>query len=762
MRHRLAGVLCALSACSLNVDYTGTLFACDPDGACPAHYVCQNLRCVPTEPPPAECFAAVGAGDSHSCAIRSDGTAWCWGSNSFGQLGDGTTDDQIEPVAVTAASGAKLPRFKAIAGGAEHTCALGADGTVWCWGHNLVGQLGNGSTSDYHAAVAVANLSGAIAIASGAAHTCAIGGDGGVVCWGDNEAGQIGNNGTANVSQPQTAGGPRGVTAIAAGGDATCAIDGNKQLWCWGDNGHGQLADGSHNPHVSPNPAVLHDVAGVAVGNGFSCALSSPASGGKVTCFGINNIGQLGTPVDNAEHVAGVTIAFAGTAVSVVARTDFACLIDDQKRVWCWGDNEDFQLADTTSDDRFVPVLTSYGQAASVVAGGGHTCALSPTGGVTCSGYNGRGQLGNGRRTSQATPHRVAGIQDAVAVSAGQLSTCATVHDGTVRCWGGNDRGSLGDGTSISRAHPAPVSALGGVQQVADGFGHACAVTQGIVECWGANNNGQLGDATNYTRGYPLTVPGLTGATGVDAGGNTTCAVAGGAVSCWGQGSAGQLGTGSLFDVNAPVGVMLPKSDATAIAVGDGHACAIHADKTVSCWGAGGGGQLGNNAFANSTLPVAVSDLGGVDQIVAAAGFTCAHTGDGNVWCWGAADNGELGFDINHNIAAPGQVTGLSGTTKIDAGGSHACAIRSGGALACWGASFFGEVGDGGHDRRGMPVGVTMPGNAGVVDVSAGEIHTCAVLVDGSVACWGDDRFGQLGDGILADQVPVAPALVCP
>jgi alpha-tubulin suppressor-like RCC1 family protein len=157
-----------------------------------------------------------------------------------------------------------------------------------------------------------------------------------------------------------------------------------------------------------------------------------------------------------------------------------------------------------------------------------------------------------------------------------------------------------------------------------------------------------------------------------------------------------------------------------------------------------------------------VVNLGGVDQVVAADGFTCAHTSDGNVWCWGVANNGDLGIEINHNIAAPAQVTALSATTKIDAGGSHACAIRPGGALACWGASFLGEVGDGGYDRRSTPVGVTMPGNAGVADVSAGEMHTCAVLADGSVACWGDDRAGQLGDGVLADPHPVAPALVCP
>ncbi len=756
MRHGLAGMAAALGACSLNVNYPPG-FSCDADNACPAGQVCQDTRCVQV---PA-CFVAIGAGDGHSCAIRKDGTAWCWGSNDFGQLGDSTTTDQTVPVAV---SGTKLPRFQAIAGGDEHTCALGSDSSVWCWGHNNVGQLGNGSTSDFHTPVAVSNLSDATAIAVGAAHTCAIRADHSVVCWGANYAGQIGNGAFNDQSAPSPIDSLHGVTAIAAGGGATCAVDGNHQLWCWGDNQHGQLGDGTRTMHPTPNLVSLPDVVGTAVGDGFSCALSSPASGGKVTCFGQQGDGQLGAAVDPSfDHLMPVPVEFAGVAVSIVARTDSACLLDDQKRVWCWGDDENFQLADTTSGDRFVPVLTGYGEAEAVVTGGAHTCAMSLQGGVTCSGYNGHGQLGNGRRTSQGTPHAVPGIQNAVSVTAGAAQTCATLKDDTVSCWGANDEGDLGDGTWIPRAHPAPVAALTGVQRVAAGFSHACALTQtGTVACWGANNSGQLGDGTPYTRGYPASVPGLTGIAQLDAGGNTTCALAGGAVSCWGQGGSGQLGNGAKDDESSPVGVKMLMPGVLAVAVGAGHACAINADHTVSCWGAGGGGQLGDGNFTSTTVPVAVTGLGGVDQIVAAEGFTCAHTNPDGVWCWGSGFNGEIGIDGINQFGTPKHVTALSGIMKIDSGGSHSCAIKANGTLACWGASYSGEVGDGGYNIRATPVTVAMPNNATVVDVSAGEQHTCAVLGDGSVACWGDGRFGQLGDGILADQTPVAPMLPCP
>jgi alpha-tubulin suppressor-like RCC1 family protein len=750
----------ALGACSLNVDYTGTLFACDTSGACPAHYVCQDMRCIPTEPPPAACAIAVGAGDGHSCAIRKDGQAWCWGNNDFGQLGDGSTTDQIVPVAV---AGTGLPKFKAIAGGDEHTCALGVDGSVWCWGHNNAGQLGNGSMTDFHTPVAVSNLSGATAIAVGAAHTCAIRADLSVVCWGHNDDGQIGNGAFNDQSAPSPIDSLHGVTAIAAGGDATCAVDGNHQLWCWGDNQHGQLGDGTKTARPMPTPAAFHDAASTAVGDGFSCALSSPSSGSKVTCFGLNDDGQLGATVDpDTEHLMGVPVEFAGVAVSIVARTNFACLTDDHKQVWCWGENENFQLADRTSDDRFLPVLTDYDDATAVAAGGAHTCALSTSGGITCSGYNGHGQLGNNRRTSQGTPHLVSGVQNAVSVTAGEFHTCATLKDGTVTCWGGNGDGDLGDGTWTSRGRPGPVTALTGVKMLASGFGHSCALSGGAVLCWGSNDRGQLGDLTTYSRGYPVAVPNLGTVDQVAAGGNTSCARIGGAVSCWGQGGTGQLGNGDTSDSDGAVGVKMLMPGVRSIAVGDAHVCAVNGDASVACWGFNGGGELGNGNKMSSDLPVAVMNLGGADQITAGDGFTCAHTVADAVWCWGFGFNGEIGIDDFEPFTTPQRLTSLTGTMKLVAGGSHACVIKASGALSCWGASYSGEIGDGGYNNRGTPVVVPMPGGASVLDVSAGEEHTCVVLADSSVACWGDDRFGQLGDGILADQAPVAPLLPCP
>jgi alpha-tubulin suppressor-like RCC1 family protein len=751
----------AAAACSLDVKGGEGGFACEPDGSCRDGFTCTDSICI-ADPP--ACAAAVGTGDEHSCAIRTDGTAWCWGRNDHGQLGDNTTIDRVEPVQVVVADATtKLPRFKAISGGDDHSCALGDDGSVWCWGHGIAGQLGNNSTSDFHTPAKVAGLADAVAIATGSEHSCAIRGDRMVACWGGNGSGQLGIGGSTPQAAPAVIDSLRGVTAIAAGGDNTCAVDGDKKLWCWGQNERGQLGDGMRMGRATPGAVALPDIAGVAIGREFTCALSSPASGGVVSCFGRNTQAQLGRILFEEDAPTPAPISFKGVAVSIAAGSAFACLTDDKDATWCWGANDSFELADGTQDRRPIPARTAYRDAAAVAGGGQHSCAVSADGALRCTGDNARGQLGVARRTTQGDAHAIAGITDATAIAAGEGHTCATRMDGSVMCWGNNGEGELGDGTWNDRLRPVAVTGTGsgGVSALAVGAHHSCVLAGGIVSCWGRNSHGELGDSDDagYTRGYPLPVPGLTGIEQIDAGGNTTCALGGGVVRCWGAGGDGQLGNNATANSDLPVAVQMLAAGVRGIAVGGAHACAINANRTVSCWGNNGGGQLGNGGPDGSALPVAVATLTSVDQIVAGDGFTCAHQADG-VWCWGFGFNGEIGVDRFDAFRTPQHVTTLPATTKLAAGGDHACAIKSTGSLACWGASYSGEIGDGQYGNRGTPVSAA--GDAMVLDVAAGSAHTCAVMANHSISCWGNDRSGQLGDGVLADTRPVAPHLPCP
>jgi alpha-tubulin suppressor-like RCC1 family protein len=237
---------------------------------------------------------AIAAGGSHTCAITDGGGTWCWGANTDGQLGNNSTTDSRTPVQVAGLPG----QAGAIAAGDNHTCALLDDGSVWCWGHNSSGQLGDGTTTDSLVPVQVSGLS-ARAVATGSAHTCAIGdgaltGEGSVWCWGSNADGQLGNNSSADSSRPVAV---QNLSAdaqvVATGWEHTCALVSGGSIWCWGDNSGGQL--GSVSALGNRLPAQVQGLSSraQAVTGGFqhTCALADYA----VQCWGNNFQGELGT-----------------------------------------------------------------------------------------------------------------------------------------------------------------------------------------------------------------------------------------------------------------------------------------------------------------------------------------------------------------------------------------------------------------------------------------------------------------------------------
>ena len=183
-------------------------------------------------------FSAIAAGWNHTCAVTSGGEAYCWGLNSDGQLGDGSRLDRLLPT--------RLPgRFTSVAAGTSHTCAV-AGGQVMCWGGNRFGQVGDGSTEGRTAPVAVEGLPGPTTlIAAGAVHTCALVSDGSAYCWGQNLHGQLGDGSTESRSTPSAVGGSLRFESIHAGGAVTCGFTASGAQYCWGLNQGGQLGDGT-------------------------------------------------------------------------------------------------------------------------------------------------------------------------------------------------------------------------------------------------------------------------------------------------------------------------------------------------------------------------------------------------------------------------------------------------------------------------------------------------------------------------------------
>jgi alpha-tubulin suppressor-like RCC1 family protein len=255
-----------------------------------------------------------------------------------------------------------------------------------------------------------------------------------------------------------------------------------------------------------------------------------------------------------------------------------------------------------------------------------------------------------------------------------------------------------------------------------------------------------------------FTATGALAPTGVSAGGEYTCVrLPDGTAQCVGRNQFGQHGNGTVNDSSVldPVNSL---TTATRVSAGDEYACALLADGTARCWGLGESGQRGDGSFGTFALdPVAVGGLTGAVSLATGYGHTCALLADATMRCWGENREGQLGngSTADPGIAHPVAVSGIAGVTAFTTGAYHTCAVLGDGTLQCWGRNGDGELGDGTFTTRSIPRPVD--GLTGVVAVSGGGGHTCAVLSDGTVRCWGDNTGGQLGNGTtVGSTTPVA------
>jgi alpha-tubulin suppressor-like RCC1 family protein len=748
---------------------------------------------------------AAGVAGNHVCAVKEDGTVRCWGSNSSGQLGNGTGGaGQFSASPVTV--GSNLTDAVAVAVGTAHSCALRATGSVACWGANSSGTLGDGTQTSRSSPVPVLNpdgstLIGVVAIAAGSSHTCAVRVDGTARCWGSKSFGQLGTGGGAivaplNLTTAATVVGLSDAVSITAGSGHTCAVRASGAVSCWGSNALGELGNGNDDSSLHTVPADvpgLTDVIGVAAGGNHTCALRA---NGQVRCWGENLRGQVGDGTFALIRPSPTTVQGLGGAVALAVGQEYSCARRADGDVRCWGRGDGGQLGDLGTTDQATQdsvivsrscglsgcTFTPLADATDIATGLQHACALQVDDRIRCWGTNTLGQLGDGDTNPQPNPQSLLYVMPTVVGSAGTIGgrsisaqlaeTCTRRADGTAACWD-------------STLTPAALTGFTRTLTVAPGTSHKCALrADGLVQCVGRNQFGQIGngaggpfspDVTDPAQGL---VSGLTDVASIASGQDFTCALrVTGSVRCWGRNSFGQLGndptpggfSATRFEAS-PVSVQ-GLGDAIAIAAGREHACAVRVGGAVICWGFNVFGQVGT-AGTNTvvTTPFELPSISTAVAIAAGPDHTCAVLVNGTARCWGKNDIGQLGNGATTFTAGfitanptPTTVVGLSDVVALATGGSggsqttrsndFTCARRVGGTVQCWGANGAGQLGDNGTTPQPSPVTtvvrhavtrllngitITLPvAVSGVTAISAGNVDGCALLASGQPFCWG-------------------------
>lgn len=655
-----------------------------------------------------------------------------------------------------------------IAASSGHTCVVRSDGSARCWGANGWGQLGVDRRSSANKAVSP-RLSGPIsAIATGGFSTCAVLSETGAVqCWGRNTHGQLGDGGTTWSSLPvDVVGIGERVLAVSVGEVHACALGSGGQVYCWGDNAYGQLGNGTTTSSLTAVAVPgLADATQISVGSENSCAVRN---GGAAVCWGLNRVGTLVDANDFEVLVPTQVVGLSSGVEWISSGSQQTCAVVDAG-VRCWGNHVSISsrfLHVGSTELTPIPVQNLIGEASRVFVGWKHVCALMTDGLAQCWGSNYFGQRGHGHVRPIDGPTIAAGSQRFDALAVGDDHTCG-IRSGEVYCWGVNRHGEIGDGTSHRHRRLRPVPTLDfatDVQAISAGTDHSCLLTaEREARCWGNNELGQLGDGSTEPRRMPVPVVGLgAGLRAVVAGNGWSCAVtAGGAVKCWGDNKFGMLGDGTLSSRNVPVDVLGLSSGFVSLALGSMHTCALADTGKLFCWG-GGGERLGLGSGGYRTEPIEMIAVDfPVAEVAAGRGYTCVTSHEGLLRCWGDNDFNVLGRADVSETPVPGAVNGIDEPIKsIAAGERHTCAVTFNGRALCWGDARM--IGDGTDMARSQATEVL-----GLVDVDAiaiGGVRTCAWTSAGAVSCWGrNSSYGEVGNGaVLSTVLSPVPLAISP
>jgi alpha-tubulin suppressor-like RCC1 family protein len=590
-------------------------------------------------------WVTTGCGGNQSFAIKSNGTLWAWGENSSGQLGIGNnqnTSANWAPIQVGLAT-----NWISVAAGNNFTVGLNASGGMFTWGSDAFGQLGNGAASASFSPAQIQQSSRWTVVEAGADYAMAIMSDGNLYAWGRNNRGQLGDNTTTNRVNPVLIasttpwiGVSCGQAGPLSGVQHTVGLKANGTVWTWGDNTLGALGNSQvSSPTVNVPTAVfptVSNIAAVETGNGLTYIRNTS---GQVYAAGTDINGAFGNDSTTQSNVFLPISVVPVSWSSVAAGQNFNIALKSDGTIWMWGSNANGLLGNGTSSPSNVLTATQIGTASNwkaVSAGANHAFAINASGDLFAWGDNTQGQIGNGLGGGTAggivSPVLISSAIPWICVSAGNTFSLGIKADGSLWSWGLNTSGQLGQGNNNSGSVNFSPVRIGSANDWV--FAHAgrnaaiAAKADGTIWMWGDNAFGQLGRGNNSSGSQNFSPVAVAGTDYICAalGSSSSHVIAlksNGTLWSWGRNNEGQLGNGTNLVSTSNYSPVQIGTQQTWVSVSAGyeHSAALRSDGTPWTWGDNTQGQLGLNYFGNSPAaysPTQVSNLGGLasDQVI--------------------------------------------------------------------------------------------------------------------------------------------------
>jgi alpha-tubulin suppressor-like RCC1 family protein len=707
------GALVCVSPCTLSNGGCDPHATCSTSGAtvvctCGQGYSGDGLTCAPLPN-----NAQISVGWFHACAIRPDDSLWCWGDNQWGEVGDGTVLERTVPTQVLPGT-----TWQSVVALGESACAVKTDGTLWCWGSNSVGQSGQPTTVGIvQAPTQVGMDTDWVRVTGGQYSTaCGLKQDGSAWWWGAITMAPA--TGETNMPTPTQVMAPNGQpwTSLFCGTAAGCALQADESLWCWGLNNETQnLGLGTTSDTVLP----ITQVAGR--GPFSSLALNGWAAFGIGTDHSLWTWGYqsyqdiLAVPqrLDPTPQWSAIASAVVWEGEETVAPA--TCGIHVDGTLWCEGDNAYGNLASTLIN--YEPSFNQVGTATNWVAiamGGATACAMDATDAISCWGLDDLGELGDGA-TPPYAPSQVAPGTTWKGVAPSNPNTPGFLgirSDGTLWSWGQyryllESSGSdfmIGGGGSQVPVQVGSASTWESFGSV--GTSQSCFLDASRSLWCGPSSNPWVPQGLSPPQPAPTQVGDAQWLTAASDGSATCGLQVDGTRWCWGA-NEGEFGNGSALDTSLMAPTQMDSRTWTSLALGTTYGCGV-ASGALFCWGQNDKGQLGLGTMSSSPVLTATQVGTRTDwaSVSAAGQTTCALRTDGTLWCWGVDIEGELGDGGSATPApTPTQIAGSYSTTAAIGAGS--CALTTTGALTCWGMLPNG-VGAGSQTAPPAPSGPTV------------------------------------------------------